>query len=392
MSKKTIVVKIGSSLLTDQKRLTPRWGFIQRIMEDFALLKEQGYDILLCSSGSVALGMRMMGVSPETAGLRDKQASAACGMPLLLNAYKQIGHEYDLNIAQILVTLDDFEVHSRFLNTKNTLTRLLQAGVVPIINENDTITTEEIRVGDNDRLAAKVAQMVLADHLIILTSVDGLYDKDPSDPEARLVEEVQDVSEYLSVTEGVSTLGSGGMLTKLQAANMAQNSGCNTIIANGEADAPVSSALFGERPRTICLAHAEPLATWHTWLSERLHVAGSIVVHTAAADAVAAGERGIQREDVIRVEGPYLKGDVIHIYDEEGTERARGMSDFTSEETDILVRNLDIPVKQLLGYHSRAVLVELNNLTSLDERHIPWEQPEPAKARSFEPFPDETSN
>lgn len=392
MTRKRIVVKIGSSLLTDQKRLTPRWAFMQRIMEDISLLREQGYDILLCSSGSVALGMKMMGVDPENAGLRDKQASAACGMPLLLNAYKQIGHEYDLNIAQILVTLGDFEIHSRFLNTKNTLQRLLQAGVIPIINENDTITTEEIRVGDNDRLAAKVAQMVLAEHLIILTSVDGLYDKDPSDPEAKLVEEVQDVSQYLSVTEGVSALGSGGMLTKLQAANMAQNSGCHTIIANGETDNPIASALFGEHPRTICLAHSEPLATWHSWLSERLHVAGSIVVKNEAADAVEKEERGIQREDVINIEGPYVKGDVIHIYDENGTERARGMSDFTSEETEILVRNLDIPVKQLLGYHSRAVLVELGNLTTLDERHLPWEQPEPVKQTKIEPFPDETPN
>ncbi|RIV93352.1 glutamate 5-kinase [Aurantiacibacter xanthus] len=390
MAHKRIVVKIGSSLLTDQTRLTPRWGFMQRIMEDFALLRDQGYDILLCSSGSVALGMKMMGVTPENAGLRDKQASAACGMPLLLNAYKQIGHEYDLNIAQILVTLGDFEIHSRFLNTKNTLVRLLEAGVVPIINENDTITTEEIRVGDNDRLAAKVAQMVLAEHLIILTSVDGLYDQDPSNPDAKLVEEVQDVSQYLSVTEGVSTLGSGGMLTKLQAANMAQNSGCHTIIANGEADSPISSALFGDRPRTICPAHSEPLATWHAWLSERLHIAGSIVINSDAADAVDAGERGVHREDVIRIEGSYHKGDVIHIYDEAGKERARGMSDFTSEETEILVRNLDIPVKQLLGYHSRAVLVEHTNLTTLDERHLPWERPEPAKQARFEPFPNES--
>ncbi len=359
-------------------------------MEDFALLREQGYDVILCSSGAVALGMKMIGVEPDTAGLRDKQAAAACGMPLLLNAYKQIGHEYDLNIAQILVTLGDFEVHSRFLNTKNTLHRLLKAGVVPIINENDTITTEEIRVGDNDRLAAKVAQMALAEHLIILTSVDGLYDRDPSEPGARLVEELHDVSEYLSVADGVSALGSGGMLTKLQAANMAQNSGCNTIIANGEAESPISSALYGERPRTICIAHSEPLTSWSTWLSERLHVAGSIVVSSAAAEAVANDECGIKREDVISIEGNYKKGDVIHIYDENGLERARGMTDFSSQETEILVRNCDMPVKQLLGYHSKAVLVELNNLTSLDDRHIPWDPPEPAKEQTFEPFPDES--
>ena len=346
---------------------------MQRIMEDFARLRDEGYEVILCSSGAVALGMKMLDVVPETAGLRDKQAAAACGMPLLLNAYKQIGHEYDLNIAQILVTLGDFEGHSRFLNTKNTLHRLLKAGVIPIINENDTITTEEIRVGDNDRLAAKVAQMVQAQHLVILTSVDGLYDRDPSEPGAELVETVHDVSQYLSVTEGVSTLGSGGMLTKLQAANMAQNSGCTTMIANGEADDPISSVLNGERLCTTCVAHAEPLTSWYAWLSERLHMAGSIIVTADAADAVAAGKRGIHREDVVSVDGSYKKGDVIHVYDETGAERARGMTDFSSEETGILVRNIAMPVKQLLGYHSRAVLIELNNLTSLDARHLPWE-------------------
>lgn len=377
---KRVIIKIGSSLLADQSRLTPRWAFLQRIMEDIALLRDEGTEVVLCSSGAVALGMKMIGVTPETAGLRDKQAAAACGMPLLLGAYKQIGHEYDLNVAQLLVTLGDFEDHSRFLNTKNTLHRLLRAKVLPIINENDTITTEEIRVGDNDRLAAKVAQMVQADHLVILTSVDGLYDRNPSEPGAKLVETVRDVSEYLAVTESVSTLGTGGMLTKLQAANMAQNSGCTTLIANGEADNPISSVLKGQRRCTTCIAHESPLSGWPLWLSERLHMAGSIVINAGAAKAVADGARGIGRGDVLSIEGKFAKGDVLHVYDENGQERARGLSDFTSEETAILVRNLDVPVRQLLGYHSRAVLIELNNLISLDERHLPWQAPKPSAA------------
>lgn len=342
-------------------------------MEDVALLSSEGHQVILCSSGAVSLGMKMIGVTPATAGLRDKQAAAACGMPLLLNAYKQIGHEYELNIAQILVTLGDFGDHRRFLNTKNTLHRLLEAGVLPIINENDTITTEEIRVGDNDRLAAKVAQMVQAEHLVILTGVDGLYDRDPSEPGAQLVEIVHDVSQYLSVTSGVSTLGTGGMLTKMQAANMAQNAGCTTLIANGEADNPISSVLKGQRACTTCVAHSEPATSWAAWLTDRLQMDGSIVVSTSAADAVATGSRGIDRHDVVSICGNYVKGDVIHIYDETGTERARGMTDFSSEETAILVRNIDMPVKQLLGYHSRAVLVEQDNLISLDGRHILWE-------------------
>lgn len=369
-----VVIKIGSSLLTDENRLTARWAFMQRVVEDIALLHDEGYEVILCSSGAVALGMKAIGVTPATAGLRDKQAAAACGMPLLLNAYKQIGHEYDLNIAQILVTLGDFEDHSRFLNTKNTLHRLLAANIVPIINENDTITTEEIRVGDNDRLAAKVAQMVEAQHLVILTGVDGLYDRNPSEPGAKLVETVYDVSDYIAATEGVSTLGSGGMLTKMQAANMAQNAGCTTLIGNGEADQPISSLLKGERKCTTCVAHPEPSDSWKAWLTNRLQMAGSIVVSDDASDAIAEGTRAIDRGDVIEISGNFMKGDVIHIYDRKGVERGRGMTDFTSEETEILVRNIDIPVKQLLGYHSRAVLIEINNLISIDDRHIQWDQ------------------
>ena len=370
---KRVVVKVGSSLLTDQVRLTPRWAFMQRILEDIAQLRAEGYEVVLCSSGAVALGMRMIGVTPETAGLRDKQAAAACGMPLLLDAYKHIGHQHELNIAQILVTLGDFEDHARFLNTKNTVHRLLSAGVLPIINENDTITTEQIRVGDNDRLAAKVAQMIQAQHLVILTSVDGLYDRNPSEPGAQLVETVHDVSQYLEVTSEVSTLGSGGMLTKLQAANMAQNAGCHTLIANGEVDLPISSVLKGERPCTTCVAHAEPLTSWASWLTNRLQVAGSLVISSEAAQAIEQGERGIGREDVRSLSGNYAKGDVLHVYDEQGVERARGMTDFTSEESAILVRNLDVPVKTLLGYQSRGVLIEKTNLITLDERQIPWE-------------------
>ncbi|CAN5861494.1 glutamate 5-kinase [soil metagenome] len=371
--KKRVVIKVGSSLLADEKRLTPRWGFLQRIVEDIAVLRDEGYEVVLCSSGAVALGMRMIDVTPETAGLSDKQAAAACGMPLLLNAYTNIGHQYDLSVAQILVTLGDFEDHRRFLNTKNTVDRLLAAKVLPIINENDTVTTEEIRVGDNDRLAAKVAQMVQAQHLVILTSVDGLYDRDPSEPGAQLIETVNDVGQYLDVTRSVSTLGTGGMLTKMQAANMAQNAGCHTLIANGEVENPVTSVLKGERPCTTCVAHAEPLTSWAAWLTSRLHLAGSIVISAEAALAVERGERGIGREDVRSMSGAYSKGDVIHVYDEEGVERARGMSDFSSEETAILVRNIDMPVKSLIGHQSRGILIEEMNLIVLDERQIPWE-------------------
>ena len=372
---KRIVVKVGSSLLANPELLTPRWAFIQRLLEDIALLRSEGYEVVLTSSGAVALGLNTLNVKPENAGLRDKQAAAACGMPIVLNAYKQVAHEFGFDIAQVLVTRGDLEERRRFLNTKNTVHRLLNGNVMPIVNENDTITTEEIRVGDNDRLAARIAQMIQAQHLVILTSVDGLYDKDPSEPGAKLVEELHDVSEYLSVTEGTSALGSGGMLTKMQAANMAQNAGCTTLIANGEADNPVSSVLKNQRPHTKCIANTEPASAWTAWLTDRLQMAGSLVITNEAADALAAGKRGVERADVQSIHGPYVRSDVIHIYDEEGVERARGLTNFSSEETMLLARNLDTETTKLLGYHTKATLVSRDNLVVLDERHLPWDSP-----------------
>lgn len=372
---KTIVVKVGSSLLANEERLTPRWAFMHNLLEDIARLREGGAKVILCSSGSVALGLNMIGERPETAGLRDKQAAAACGMPLLLNAYKQVAHEYSFEIAQVLVTLRDLEDRKRFLNTKNTVDRLLDANIMPIINENDTITTEEIRVGDNDRLSAKIAQMLQADELIILTQVDGLYDKDPSEPGAMLVEEVTDVSPYLAVTEGVSSLGTGGMLTKIQAAHMAQNSGCDTRIAHGEYEHPVTSVLNDERRHTRILANERPESAWANWLSDRLQMAGSIVVTEATAEAFKSGRRNIGREDVLSIQGPYVKGDVIHIYNESGNELARGLTNFSSDETMALARNPTMTALQLLGYKTLGTLITDKNMIVLDDRHLTWDLP-----------------
>lgn len=374
-SHKRIVIKIGSSLLANAQLLTPRWAFIQQLLEDVKTLRDEGYEVLLCSSGAVALGLNMLGERPDTAGLRDKQAAAACGMPLLLNAYKQVAHEYGFDIAQVLVTLRDLEDRRRFLNTKNTVHRLLESGIVPIVNENDSITTEEIRVGDNDRLAAKVAQMVQADQLVILTCVNGLYTKDPAEPGAELVEIVRDVTPYLAVTEGVSSLGSGGMLTKMQAANMAQNAGCETLIGHGGAERPVTSLLDGSRKHTRCLAATEPASAWTAWLTDRLQMAGSVVIGNDPAEALRHGKRGVRRSDIQSVQGTFVRGDVIHIYAEDGNECARGLANFTAEETLIMARNPEISAKQLLGFQTNGTLVSPDNLIVLEARHILWDTP-----------------
>ena len=372
----TVVVKIGSTLVANTERLTPRFGFIQRMLEDVAKLRERGTNVILCSSGAVALGLKIVGERPETAGVSDKQAAAACGMPILTNAYKQIGHEFDFEIAQVLLTLGDFEDHRRFLNTRNTVFRLLEAGVMPIINENDSITTEEIRVGDNDRLAAKVAQMVDAKNFIILTEVDGLYDRHPDEEGAEFISEVTDVAPFMEATKGKSTLGTGGMTTKLMAANIAQEAGVTTYIAHGEHDNPLSSVLDGERRATKFIAHDTPTTGGERWIANRLQMAGSIGISDELADEIADGNRAIRREDILSIEGDFSRGDVLHIYDQQGQERARGLSDFTSEELRVLAVNPHLDAEQLLGYKTKGEVIRNKNLVALEGRHLLWDAPE----------------
>ncbi|SFD57994.1 glutamate 5-kinase [Sulfitobacter brevis] len=374
--KKKIVVKIGSSLLANSDNLTLRYAFMNGLMSDLAYLQKQGHDIILTSSGSVALGLNMIDRKPEDAGILDKQAAAACGQPLLMNAYRQVASEYDMDVAQMLVTVEDMEDRRRFLNIKNTMLRLFENDILPIINENDSVATRDLRVGDNDRLSAKVAQMIDADLLIILTSVEGLYDRDPSDPDAKFIAEVKDVTEHLESTTGISTLGSGGMLTKMQAANMAQNAGCETIIAEGIIERPLSSVLNEERRYTRILVSGVTQSPLNIWLSNRLHVSGTLVVANDRVKALVEGGLGIRREDVISLQGDFTKGDVLHVYNEDGEEIARGLTNFSSEETMLLARNLDMPVEDVIGYKTKSDVIGAENILILQENHLLLDAPE----------------
>lgn len=372
---KRIVVKIGSSLLAHSQQLTLRYAFMHGLMNDIAHLQSKGYEVVLMSSGAVALGLNAVGKSPEEASILDKQAAAAFGQPLLLNAYKQVAHEFGFDIAQILVTLGDLEERRRFLNIKNTLERLFDNGIMPIVNENDTVTTEELRVGDNDRLAAKVAQAIQADHLILLTSIDGLYDRPPSEAGARFIDKLEDVSEYLEATQGTNALGSGGMYTKLQAANMAQHAGCSTIIAEGVIERPILSVLGKERRFTECLAIGDPTSAWKVWLTNRLQVAGSLILNKAAADALKQGPRPIAHTDILTVHDSFQKGDILHIYGEDGQEIARGLTNFSSDEVLMLARHPESTTAELLGYSDVPNVITPKNLVVLNDNHLSWEVP-----------------
>lgn len=374
-NKPRIVIKVGSSLLANVKNLTPRFAFMHGLLSDISSLRDEGYEVVLTSSGSVALGLNTIGATIENASVRDKQAAAACGQPILMHAYKQIALEYGFDIAQVLVTLDDLEHRRRFLNTKNTIHRLIQQGVMPIVNENDTVTTEEIRVGDNDRLAAKVAQMIGAEYLFILTCIDGVYDRDPSEEGAVFVESIEDVSSYMLAASGTSSLGSGGMLTKLQAANMAQNAGCTTIIARGTMDSPVTSILHGQRKHTKCIAHSSPSSAWNIWLTDRLQMAGSLVIKQEVADALSGGDDGFSCHDVVSIHGTFERADVLHVYDEKGEEIARGLCNFSSDETAIISSRPDETVNNILGYTASHRLINTDNLVVLDKHHLSWQEP-----------------
>jgi glutamate 5-kinase len=374
--KKKIVVKIGSSLLANSEKLTLRYAFMNGLISDLAQLQKEGHNIILTSSGSVALGLNMIGKRPEDAGILDKQAAAACGQPLLMNAYRQIASEHNMDVAQMLVTAEDMEERRRFLNIKNTMMRLFESDVMPIINENDSVATRDLRVGDNDRLSAKIAQMVDADVLVILTSVEGLFDRDPSDPDARFISEVEDVSEHLETTTGISTLGSGGMFTKMQAASMAQNAGVETIIADGIIERPVSSVLNNERRFTRCLVTGKTASPLKVWLGNRLQVAGTLVVSNAVAASIVAGECGVSRHDVISIQGDFTKGDVLHVYDEDGTEVARGLTNFSSDETMLLARHVDMAVEDVIGYKTKSNVIGAENILILEESHLQIDAPE----------------
>jgi len=372
---KRIVVKIGSSLLAHSQQLTLRYAFMHGLMSDIARLKEQGYEVVLMSSGAVALGLNAIGKTPEEAGILDKQAAAAYGQPLLLNAYKQVAHEFGFDIAQILVTLGDMEGRRRFINIKNTLERLFENGIMPIVNENDTVTTEELRVGDNDRLAAKVAQMIQADHLVLLTSIDGLYDRPPSEPGAQFIEKLEDVSTYLEATTGTNALGSGGMYTKLQAANMAQHAGCSTIIAEGVIERPLLSVLEGERRHTTCTAIGTPASAWKVWLTNRLQVAGSLILKQSAADELVSSPQAVKHTDIVSVADTFQKGDILHIYDEKGQEIARGLTNFSSDEVLLLARHPEATTGELLGYSAVPDVITTKNLVILNDNHLSWDVP-----------------
>lgn len=361
-----IVVKIGSALLVDGEGGVRR-AWLEGIAADIAERTRAGQQVAVVSSGAIALGARRLGLAKGgRASLEDAQAAAATGQIALGHTWAEVLGGEGLTAAQILVTLDDLEDRRRYLNAAATLGRLLHLGVVPIINENDSVATEEIRFGDNDRLAARVAQAAGAQGVVLLSDVDGLFDSNPnSNPAARLIERVEAIDEtILAMAEGTSGsgMGSGGMTSKLQAARIATGAGIALAIASGKRDHPLSA--FADDGRGTLFVPAGPARARKSWLSGRLTARGRIHVDAGAVAALRAG-KSLLAAGAVSVEGRFDRGDVIDIVSPEGITVARGLSEYPAGEAGFIAGKRSDALAALLGYAPRPALVHRDHMVLL---------------------------
>lgn len=357
---RTVVVKIGSSLLVSDESGKLRMDFLYHLMNDVESLRRLNVKVVLVSSGSVALGRRYGARTPaESLTLPQKQAAAALGQPALMAAYQQFASEHGLRIAQILITRSDFDDRKRFVNAEDTLEELLKQGIVPIVNENDTVATKHLRVGDNDRLAAKVCHLVEADDLVILTNVGGLLDG-----EGRVVARVDELDESIfALAGGASGPGTGGMVTKLQAAEIALASGCRTHITFGACENPVVDAIEGNRLHTVIESNITPESARHLWIATSLDIRGFLTVDENSLQGLREG-RSLFPEDLVDVVGEFDRGDILSVKVGED-EIARGIVAFNHHEARALLERRSPDIFAVLGYNTRPDIVHKNDLAFL---------------------------
>jgi glutamate 5-kinase len=359
-----VVIKIGSSLVIDAKTRAPAVAWLAALAEDIADWRRHGREVIVVSSGAVALGRGRFGLE-KNARLDEKQAAAAVGQPLLMQAWEAALGGQALVPAQVLLTRDDTERRRRWLNGRATLEALLKLGAVPVVNENDTVATEEIRYGDNDRLAARTAQLVRADLLILLSDVDGLYTADPRrNPDAVHLPVVEALTpEILAAAGGANPdadVGTGGMATKLEAARIARSAGCVTLIVSGLEPHPLKALDNGAR-HTMITAPATPVAAYKSWIAGSLEPAGALVVDEGAATALADG-RSLLASGVQRVEGRFDRGDCVRIVRLEGGALGVGLAAYAADEMERIRGRHSGEIEGLVGYKGPGVAIHRDDL------------------------------
>jgi glutamate 5-kinase len=358
-----LVVKIGSALLVDEASGRIRQDWLAALAEDLAALKQRGAEVLVVSSGAIAVGRRHLGLTGRAIRLEEKQAAAATGQLRLAHAYQEALARHDITVAQVLVTLDDTEARRRHLNARSTLATLLRLGAVPVINENDTVATTEIRFGDNDRLAARVAAMMNADALVLLSDIDGLYSADPRrDEAAHHLPVVERITSEIEAMAGDAPPGysSGGMVTKMQAAKIAVSGGCSMAIASGRGLHPLKAVAEGARC-TWFLAEVAPLAARKRWIAGTLKPLGKLHLDAGAARALKQG-RSLLPAGVTAVEGRFERGDAVLAVDPDGREVARGLTAYSSEDARVIIGHKSSDIESLLGYRGREELIHRDDM------------------------------
>ena len=360
---KRIVVKIGSVLLVDDNSGTLHNAWLNSLGKDVAALRDRGHEVILVSSGAIALGRRYLGLKTGELKLEEKQAAAAVGMVRLAQSYQETLNKFDLSVAQILLTLDDSENRRRYLNARSTIMTLLRVGVVPLINENDTIATDEIRFGDNDRLAARVASMVSADLLILLSNINGLYTADPAqDKAAKLVPTVTEITHEIEAmaSNTVTSDSSGGMPTKLAAAKQCLGAGCRMIICEGRGMFPLKSLENGG-DCTWFIPSGNPQTARKRWISGSLQSLGSVIVDDGAVAALERG-RSLLPAGILRIEGTFQRGDAITIMKKDGSEFGRGLIAYSSKDATQIIGHKTGEIEDLIGYRGRDEIIHRDDL------------------------------
>ena len=360
-----VVIKIGSALFVDQQTGAMNRAWLEGVCADVADMRRAGKDVVIVSSGAVALGRRELNIEGRLQ-LEEKQAAAAAGQIVLAHAYQEILRGFGITTAQVLLTLDDSERRERYLNARKTLLTLLGLGAVPVINENDTVATQELRYGDNDRLSARVAQMVSAECLVVLSDVDGLYTADPRrDASARYVDEVTEVTrDVLDMAGGTgSSHGSGGMRTKLEAARIAVGAGCRMCIATGHVARPISVLLAGGKA-TWFLPSATPGAARKQWIAGTLKPKGTLRVDAGAERALVGG-RSLLPAGVTAVEGVFGRGDNVSVVAPDGREIARGLTAYPADEAKQIAGRRSGDIQEILGYSGRDEIIHRDDLVLL---------------------------
>ncbi len=358
-----IVLKIGSALLVDEATGKVRRDWLEALTDDIAAARQRKQDVLIVSSGAIAVGRHHLGLTSGALRLEEKQAAAATGQSRLTHAYEEALARHRISVAQVLLTFEDTEERRRHLNARSTLSELLRLGAVPVINENDTVATEEIRFGDNDRLAARVAQMTSADVLVLFSDIDGLYTGDPrKDKKAEHLPAIAELTPEIEAMAGKAPPGysSGGMITKLAAARIAMAAGCRMAIADGRGQNPLKSLVEGARC-TWFLPSASPPAARKGWIAGSLNAAGALVVDDGASAALGKG-KSLLPAGVVSVDGQFERGDAVLVKDRAGKLLGRGLVAYSSRDCVRIIGHKSGEIAAILGYRGRDEMIHRDDL------------------------------